>query len=181
MIRVLAGLFAISITIASIISLNPPLDVTCTNPAKTPRSPEEKRLVRIYAAWHSEMKDAAKTHSVDCRFIAATIAVESGGYANARGKNSELGLTQIKPATAVFLGVDPRKLFDPEINVDTGTRYLKYIRQTCGYHKPEEMFLAYNQGPEGARNLIKAGLSPEDHAYVERASKYLRILGYPGI
>ncbi len=81
------------------------------------------------------------------------ISVESRYRANARGSAGEIGLMQIKPATARMMGYSggSRGLFDPETNIKFGMKYLGMAHQlaggsTCG------TILRYNAG-HGARRM----------------------------
>lgn len=76
---------------------------------------------------------AASKYAVDPTLVAAVIAKESGGFARAEGREvtpkdgrppwRAQGLMQISPDIAKMYGVKDR--FDPEQNIDAGTRYLK--------------------------------------------------------
>jgi hypothetical protein len=77
------------------------------------------------------MREAAQRHSIDYELLQALIAAESGFDAQAVSPKGALGLMQVMPATAERYGVvgDKRasiekKLFDPHINISTGSRYL---------------------------------------------------------
>lgn len=60
--------------------------------------------------------------------IAAVIEVESGGNPSAAGAIDELGLMQIRPATALWqCNFSPFDLLNPTKNIDCGTKYLKTL------------------------------------------------------
>jgi len=68
------------------------------------------------------------------------IEVESGGNLNARSPAGAIGLTQLMPATAKELGVDPH---DPIQNIEGGAKYLRkgldkfngnYAQAIAGYN-----------------------------------------------
>ena len=74
----------------------------------------------------------ARRHGVDAALVKAVVAVESAFEPDAVSPKGALGLMQVIPETAERYGVagDRRrtveqKLFDPAINVDVGTRYLR--------------------------------------------------------
>ncbi len=68
---------------------------------------------------------AAQRYDVDQRIISAVIETESRYEKDAVSPKGARGLMQIMPATAALYGdID---LFDPEQNIDIGTRYLKYL------------------------------------------------------
>lgn len=64
----------------------------------------------------------------------AVIQVESNYRANARGQAGEIGLMQIKPATARGIGFsgNAQALYDPETNIRYGMKYLAQARQLAG-------------------------------------------------
>jgi hypothetical protein len=77
--------------------------------------------------------------------VKAVMSVESAGNPKAKSKVGASGLMQIMPATAKDLGLSEDELFDPEKNVEAGSRYLKKLRNR--YNGDEELALAaYNWG-----------------------------------
>lgn len=103
----------------------------------------------------SALRDASRKHDIDYELLQALIATESGFDAQAVSPKGALGLMQVMPATAQRYGVaaDKRasievKLFDPRINIATGSRYLRdLIAMFPG--QIELALAAYNAG-EGA-------------------------------
>lgn len=95
----------------------------------------------------------AKTHGVPESLAHAVISVESNYRANARGSAGEVGLMQIKPATARMMGYkgSAKGLYNPETNIKFGMKYLAKAHQlgggtTCG------TILKYNAG-HGAKRM----------------------------
>src|SRR5204862_4604867 len=72
--------------------------------------------------------DAARTHGVDPRLVAAVASRESAFDAHAVSGVGACGLMQLMPATARFLGVG--NIFDPRENVFAGARYLRTLLDT---------------------------------------------------
>lgn len=101
------------------------------------------------------LREASNTHGIDYELLQALIATESGFDVDAVSPKGAAGLMQIMPATAERYGVTgdakvplQKKLFDPRINVRTGSRYLRdLIRMFPG--QLELALAAYNAG-EGA-------------------------------
>ncbi|MBD1547464.1 transglycosylase SLT domain-containing protein [Labrenzia aggregata] len=107
---------------------------------------------RAKAAAHSKnyarlIRKAARKHGVPERVAMAVVQVESNFNPRARGSAGEIGLMQIKPATARGLGFrgKARALYDPQTNLEWGMRYL------AGAHKRASgdlcgTILRYNAG-----------------------------------
>ncbi len=108
-----------------------------------------------YRVAKTALQDASKRHAIDYELLQALVATESGFDAQALSPKGALGLMQVMPATAERYGVqgDKRrsieeKLYDPRINIATGSRYLRdLIAMFPG--QIELALAAYNAG-EGA-------------------------------
>jgi len=91
------------------------------------------------------IRAAAKRYSVDADLITSVIAAESNFDAKAISRRDARGLMQLLPATAARLGV--KNIFDPQENIEAGTRYLSDLLQL--YKNDLALTLAaYNAGPE---------------------------------
>jgi soluble lytic murein transglycosylase len=124
------------------------------------------------------IRQQAKEKGVDAALIAAVIDTESK-FTNAKSSAGALGLMQITPAAAEFIGKQSGAttfklddLSDPEINIRYGTFLLKELIER--YEGDTAAALAaYNAGPGNADKWGGAGLSveeipfPETRAYVE--------------
>lgn len=126
-----------------------------------------------YKTAKAALRDASRAHSIDYELLQAVIAAESGFDAEAVSPKGAIGLMQVMPDTAERYGVrtDARatiekKLFDPRLNIATGSRYLRdLIAMFPG--QIDLALAAYNAG-EGA--VQKAGNRipnyPETQNYV---------------
>lgn len=83
--------------------------------------------------------------------VKAVIQVESAGKPEAVSSKGAGGLMQLMPATAKQLGVADR--FDPEQNVEGGSRYLQQMLDKYG--KTDIALAAYNWGPGNVDRAIK--------------------------
>lgn len=95
----------------------------------------------------------AKQYGVPAGLAHAIVQVESNFDASARGSAGEIGLMQIKPATARMMGYSGsvKDLYDPETNIKFGMKYLAKAQElsdgtTCG------TILKYNAG-HGAKRM----------------------------
>lgn len=91
-------------------------------------------------------------YGVPASLARAVIHVESSFRPNARGSAGEIGLMQIKPATARMMGYSgsANGLFDPDTNIKFGIKYLSKAHElsggtTCG------TILRYNAGHAAKR------------------------------
>ncbi|MDM0113374.1 lytic transglycosylase domain-containing protein [Variovorax sp. J22R133] len=126
-----------------------------------------------YKIAKAALRDASRTHSIDYELLQALIATESGFDSQAVSPKGAIGLMQVMPDTAQRYGVrtDARgaieqKLFDPKLNISTGSRYLRdLIAMFPG--QIELALAAYNAG-EGAvqRAGNKIPNYPETQNYV---------------
>ena len=110
----------------------------------------------------------AAMHGVSPALVHAVIQVESNYKPNSKGRAGEIGLMQIKPATARMMGYSgsTKGLFDPETNIKYGLKYLAKAQKlgggsTCG------TILKYNAG-HGAKRM-----NPISSAYCKKVKKRL--------
>ncbi|MBK8457141.1 MAG: transglycosylase SLT domain-containing protein [Phyllobacteriaceae bacterium] len=111
----------------------------------------------------------AAAYGVPVGLAHAVVRVESNYRANARGGAGEIGLMQIKPATARMLGYSGKAsgLFNPETNLKYGMKYLGQAHRlgggsVCG------TILKYNAG-HGAKRM-----NPVSAAYCAKVKRQLR-------
>ena len=76
----------------------------------------------------------ARANGVPTKLAQAIVTIESRYNPKARGKAGEVGLMQIKPATARGIGYKgtTRALYDPETNLRWGMKYLGKAHQLGG-------------------------------------------------
>lgn len=118
---------------------------------------------KVPAHFAEAVRDAARTHGVDPRLVAAVARRESAWNANAVSQVGACGIMQLMPATARYVGVTD--VFDARQNILGGTRYLRSLLDT--FDGDLDLTLAaYNAGP-GAVAKYK-GVPPyrETKAYV---------------
>ncbi|WP_432343619.1 lytic transglycosylase domain-containing protein [Shinella yambaruensis] len=116
--------------------------------AENPLSAERKT-----AGYSGLIQTYAKAYGVPIDLAHAVVRVESNFNPRARGSAGEIGLMQIKPATARMMGYrgGAKGLYDPETNIKFGMKYLAMAHDlsggtTCG------TILRYNAG-HGAKRM----------------------------
>jgi soluble lytic murein transglycosylase-like protein len=111
------------------------------------------------------IREAAERNRVDALLVASVVWAESKFAPRARSPRGALGLMQVQPATAARYGV--ANLFDPDVNLDVGSRYLGSLIDA--YEGELALALAaYNAGPAVVSHY--AGMPPygETRRYVAR-------------
>jgi len=120
------------------------------------------------ASYSSLIQTYAKTYGVPVDLAHAVVRVESNFNPRARGSAGEIGLMQIKPATARMMGYrgSAKGLFDPETNIKFGMKYLAMAHDlgggtTCG------TILKYNAGHGATR------MNPVSKRYCGKVQSYI--------
>ncbi|MDP9191416.1 MAG: lytic transglycosylase domain-containing protein [Acidobacteriota bacterium] len=109
------------------------------------------------------IQDASRQHGVDPRLVAAVARRESAWRANVVSNKGAIGIMQLMPETARYLGVTDA--FDARQNIFGGTRYLRTLLDS--FHGDLDLTLAaYNAGPGAVQKY--RGIPPyrETRAYV---------------
>lgn len=95
----------------------------------------------------------AQQFGVPVGLARAVVKIESNYNPKARGSAGEIGLMQIKPATARMMGYrgSNKGLFDPEVNIRFGMKYLAAAHELGGGETCQTI-LKYNAG-HGAKRM----------------------------
>jgi soluble lytic murein transglycosylase-like protein len=120
------------------------------------------------AAYTAVVARYASIYDVPASLAHAVISIESNYSPRKLGAAGEVGLMQIKPATAQLMGYSGsvRGLYDPETNIKFGMKYLGMAIQlsrgdTCG------AILRYNAGHGATR------MNPVSAAYCQKVKRLL--------
>ena len=111
-------------------------------------------------------RETAAEYGVPADLFARLVETESRWNPNAVSPKGAIGLAQLMPATARYLGVNPR---DPRQNLEGGARYLR--EQYNDFRDWRLALAAYNAGPEAVRR--HGGVPP----YAETQAYVVAILG----
>jgi len=117
--------------------------------------------------WGGLIWEAARRNALNPMLVAAVIRAESAGNPRAVSRVGARGLMQLMPATAERFGVRHHKLFEPEQNLEAGTRYLSWLIDQF----PDDLgkvLAAYNAGENAVARY--GGIPPyrETRDYVRR-------------
>ncbi len=113
---------------------------------------------------------AAQAQGLAPELVRAVIEKESGFKPCAVSRKGAMGLMQLMPATADQFGL--RDVFDPQENVNAGTKYLKQLLDKYGGDLAKALG-AYNAGPATVDQAGGAPDIPETQEYVRAIMKKL--------
>jgi soluble lytic murein transglycosylase-like protein len=119
--------------------------------------------------------DVAVREGLDPELAFRLVNVESRFETRAKSHANAYGLAQVQVATARFYSADitAEKLYEPELNLEIGFRYLRDLIEA--YAGDVKMaLLAYNRGPTRVKSLMEQGQDP-DNGYPSALME-----GYPG-
>jgi soluble lytic murein transglycosylase-like protein len=121
-------------------------------------------------AYDEIIKVHSEANGVDPHLVKAVMIAESNANPRAISQKGAQGLMQIMPDTAQFL--DLRDPFDPEENIQAGTRYLKMLNELFKGNI-ELVLAAYNAGPQRVmQNNMAIPPFNETISYVKRVKAY---------
>lgn len=155
--------------------------VSADTPKATDTGGERKGLAALFAPkdeaktgdprkdkYARMIRKAAKKHGVPVKIAKAVVEVESNFNPKARGAAGEVGLMQIKPATARGMGYrgSTKALYQPETNLEWGMKYLAGAHERangdlCG------TILRYNAGHYAKR------MNPISRRYCTKVKRIL--------
>jgi soluble lytic murein transglycosylase-like protein len=124
---------------------------------------ESNASVAAPAEFASFIQDASRKHGVDPRLVAAVARRESAFRPHVVSPVGAVGIMQLMPATAKYLGVE--NAYDARQNIFGGARYLRTLLDT--FNGDLDLTLAaYNAGPGAVQKY--RGIPPyaETRAYV---------------
>lgn len=88
--------------------------------------------------------DNGKQYNIDPVWLLAVMKTESNYDKSVVSHAGAVGLMQILPSTARYLGVSPSELYEPSVSIKLAARYLDELRDQTGSMKMAT--IAYNQG-----------------------------------
>lgn len=109
--------------------------------------------------------EMAEKYDVDPALVAAVMETESRFKTGARSQVGATGLMQLMPRTGRWMGAN--NLYDPEQNVEAGTRYLSYLHQRFDGNLKKTL-AAYNAGEGNVRRYKGVPPFRETRSYVKK-------------
>ena len=114
--------------------------------------------------------DKAQKYDVDPALVAAVVETESRFKSRARSQVGAKGLMQLMPRTGRWMGAN--NLYDPEQNVEAGTKYLRYLTKRFDGNL-NKTIAAYNAGEGNVRRYKGVPPFRETRSYVKNVmSRY---------
>lgn len=99
----------------------------------------------------------SKEYRIDENLVYSVIKAESKFIPDAQSHKGAKGLMQISDTTAKWaereIGIDSKKIFEPETNIKTGCWYLSRLYKEFG--KRDLVIAAYNGGSGNVRSWLK--------------------------
>ena len=115
--------------------------------------------------YHSIILAKAETYDIDPSLIKAVIETESNWNCMAISTKGAMGLMQLMPSTASDMNV--RNPFNPEENIEGGTKYLKYLLERFKGDLTLAL-AAYNAGPNAVEKYGYVPPYSETRQYVSK-------------
>ena len=149
--------------------------------AQEPRSVFHEEMLRINDAIRREffsnaipfgdiIHENAEKYDVDPALVAAVMETESRFKPRARSQVGARGLMQLMPRTGRWMGA--KNLYDPEQNVEAGTKYLRYLNKRFDGNL-KQTIAAYNAGEGNVRRYKGVPPFRETRSYVKKVmTKY---------
>src|ERR1700719_1441945 len=151
------------------VTLDSPLTVQAPPGAPKPRSvssvPGKSVPAKSPIGVNEVVNSASATFHLDPDLVNSVIHAESGFNTHAVSPKGARGLMQLMPATANQLGVNDA--FDPQANVDGGSRYLRELLERYNFDLVKAL-AAYNAGPLRVEQYQGVPPFRETRAYVAR-------------
>ena len=124
----------------------------------------EKKPV-LQTTYSHYVQKAAQKYDIEPELIHAVIRTESNGNHRAVSKKGAIGLMQLMPSTANDMNVG--NPFNPEENIEGGTRYLKYLIEKFNGNLTLAL-AAYNSGPKTVEKYGNVPPITETRQYVNK-------------
>ncbi|HEV2593827.1 MAG TPA: lytic transglycosylase domain-containing protein [Sphingomicrobium sp.] len=130
----------------------------------------------VPAQYAAALTRAATAANISPALLSALVWQESRWNAQAVSRKGAIGLAQLMPATARYLGVNP---MDPVANLNGGARYLRQLLDQFDGNV-EKALAAYNAGAARVRNAGGVPAIAETRNYVTSIVRRIALSGSTG-
>lgn len=138
---------------------------------KDKQAPERRTMSAGANDYGHYVTKAASKYEIEPELIHAVIKTESNGNCRAVSKKGAKGLMQLMPSTASDMNVS--NPFNPEENIDGGTRYLRYLLEKFNGDMTLAL-AAYNSGPGTVERYGNVPPISETQQYVKKVFSLYR-------
>lgn len=101
-------------------------------------------IIESISPWESYIRRYSAQYGVDADLVRAIIYAESKGDPFTISRNGALGLMQIMPETADFIGIN--NPLDPEENIKAGIKYITWLIRNGKRNEDPYLLWAWNAG-----------------------------------
>ncbi|MBI5847845.1 MAG: lytic transglycosylase domain-containing protein [Nitrospirae bacterium] len=136
-----------------------------TSDKKAAKAEQPAAAIAFPRDYSQYIHKAASKYALEPELIKAVIKTESNGNHRAISRKGAKGLMQLMPSTARDMNVS--NPFDPEENIEGGTRYLKYLLERFNGNMTLAL-AAYNSGPGTVEKYGNVPPIDETRQYVKR-------------
>lgn len=117
-----------------------------------PGSSQHQFLEQTWANWGPLLRAAARAYDVPVPWMAAIATIETGLWSNKPSRQASIvspagaiGVMQVMPSTARYLGFTPQEMTDPAKNTMAAAKLIAEKREKYGPHLPA-IAASYNSG-----------------------------------
>lgn len=103
---------------------------------------DPKGIMQSIQPWEPFIQRYSGEYGVDPDLVRAIIYAESKGDPYSISKDGAMGLMQIMPSTADFLGISD--MLEPEMNIKAGVMYISWLVK---HYNEDHVLWAWNAGP----------------------------------
>ena len=112
-----------------------------------------KHIVESISPWEQYIKKYSSVYGVEPDLVRAIIYAESKGKPSVVSRDGALGLMQLMPITANFMGIS--NPLDPEENIKAGVKYIAWLVKNSEKYDDTHLLWAWNAGPSMiGKNII---------------------------
>ena len=129
----------------------------------------QEKVKKSITPWVHYIRYYTSLYGVDSDLVCAIIFVESKGDPFAISEKGALGLMQIMPSTADFMGFTD--VLDPEQNIHAGVKYIAWLAKN---YDESDLLRAWNAGPNTLKQNVLYNETKKFIMEVQTINDFLR-------